>query len=220
MAKTNYDVHVNPYWYGLSRFVVRSVASVVFRFRATGIENIPREGAVLAVANHQSHLDPPLIGAGSPRNMVYLARATLFDFRPFAALIRSYGAIPLRQDAPPVTGIRAALVQLKQKRMLLMFPEGSRTPDGEIHPFKPGFAALARKTSATILPIAIEGAYKAWPRTRPFPLPGRVHVHYGAPIAPDEYAAWSEDELTNVVEHKVREYWEMLRQRPEFRRRT
>ena len=95
--------------------------------------------------------------------------------------------------------------------MVLIFPEGTRTRDGEIAPFRPGFTALAVRSGAAILPVAIEGAFQVWPRWRKVPRPGRIRVHYGEPIPPAEVAGRDERELLAEVERRVRECLDHLR---------
>ncbi len=211
--------YVNRCWYEFSTLVVRAVAKLCFGIRYTGCEAIPRTGPVLIVANHQSHLDPPLIGAGVPRTISYLARQTLFRSRFFATLIRSYGAIPLDLEGNPLPGIKESLRRLKAGDALLIFPEGTRTPHGDLQPFERGFTALAKRTQAVIVPAAIEGAYQAWPRRRRFPRPGRVQVHFGRPLTPDEYREWPEERLVAETEARVREAINLLRSRSAFRSR-
>ncbi|WP_347243234.1 lysophospholipid acyltransferase family protein [Thermogutta sp.] len=200
---------INPYWYEFSRVFVRLWAALMFRIRYFGVANVPREGALLVVSNHQSHLDPPLIGAGIPRTMHYLARKSLFRFPGFAQLIRSYGAIPLDLNNP-LSGLKEALACLQTGEAVLIFPEGTRSPDGELHPFHKGFRMLAIRSRARILPTAIEGAFAAWPKWRSFPRPGRVAVRFGFPLTPDEYLPLDEDAFLTLVEDRVREcLWEL-----------
>jgi 1-acyl-sn-glycerol-3-phosphate acyltransferase len=206
----------NRLQYRFFKFLIRMFSVPYFRIRYTGLENIPREGGVLAVSNHQSHLDPPLVGAGCPRRMSYLARETLFKFRPFGKLIYAVGAIPLDRDGVGLSGIKESLKRLKRGEMLLVFPEGTRTPDGEMKPFKPGFSTLAVRSKSAILPAAIEGAYRAWPKKSRFPCPRPVQVHYGPPILPQEYENLDERELVALIESRVRDCQAELRKRPVF----
>ena len=187
-------------WYELIKRSLQLVAVPVYHVRHSGRDNIPREGGVLMVSNHQSHLDPPLVGIGCPRPMNYLARETLFRFGPFGRLIYSVGAIPLDRDGVGLSGIKESLKRLKRGEMLLIFPEGTRTRDGEIARFRPGFTTLAVRSGAAILPVAIEGAFQAWPRRRRFPGPGRIRVHFGPPIVPAEFAGRDDRELLAEVE--------------------
>jgi 1-acyl-sn-glycerol-3-phosphate acyltransferase len=206
-------------WYGLAKSVVRTYISIVYHARYSGCRNVPREGAALMVSNHQSHLDPPLIGAGCPRQMSYLARRTLFRFAPFGWLLESVGGIPIDREGSALGGIRAALQALQRGEVVLVFPEGTRTRDGEIGEFKPGLALVARRAKVPIIPAAIEGAYQAWPRDAALPLPGTIHVHYGEPLSVEEIAPCSEEELAALVKRRVSECLALLRQREEFARR-
>jgi 1-acyl-sn-glycerol-3-phosphate acyltransferase len=200
------------FWKNLIRF-----GSVpYFRIRYTGIHNIPREGGLLAISNHQSHLDPPLVGAGSPRRMSYVARETLFKPPLFGKFIYSVGAFPLNREGVGLAGIKESLKRLKRGEIVLLFPEGTRTPDGEIHTFKPGFTTLAVRSKSAILPIAIEGAYRAWPKRAKFPRPRVVNIHYGVPILPKDYENLDERELVALVETRVRECQAELRKRAAF----
>jgi 1-acyl-sn-glycerol-3-phosphate acyltransferase len=95
--------------------------------------------------------------------------------------------------------------------MVLIFPEGTRTGDGAIAPFRPGFTTLAVRSGAAILPVAIEGAFRVWPRRRRFPGRGRIGVCYGAPILPAEFAGCDERELLAEVERRVRKCHDWLK---------
>ncbi|MCC6126608.1 MAG: 1-acyl-sn-glycerol-3-phosphate acyltransferase [Pirellulales bacterium] len=212
---SNYSL-LNRLQYQFFKYLIRCFAAPYFRIRYSGLENIPAEGGVLAVSNHQSHLDPPLVGAGCPRRMNYLARETLFRFAPFGRLIYAVGAIPLDREGVGLSGIKESLRRLKKGEMLLVFPEGTRSPDGEMHAFKPGFTALAVRSKSAILPIAIEGAYRAWPKQAKFPRPRMVNVHYGPPILPNEYENIDERELVKLIENRVRQCQAELRKRPVF----
>ena len=170
------------------------MAVLVYRVRYYGRENIPAAGGVLVVSNHQSHFDPPLVGIGCPRRMNYVARETLFRFAPFGWLIHSVGAIPIDREGIGLGGIKESLRRLKRGEMVLIFPEGTRSRDGEIAPFRPGFTALAVRSGAAILPVAIDGAFQVWPRWRKFPGRGRIRVRYGVPITPAEIAGRDERE--------------------------
>lgn len=207
-------------WYESLRVVARIVWSAAYCVRYSGQQNIPPDGAVLVVSNHQSYLDPPLVGAGCPRRMNYLARKTLFRFPPFRWLIESLDAIPLDTEGIGFGGLKETLRRLKRGEMVLVFPEGSRTWDGRIGPFQPGFATLAKRGRAVVLPVAIEGAFEAWPRWQRLPRPGMIRVHYGVPIPAEEVQQYGETELTAEIHRRVCECQSMLRQRPALARRA
>ncbi len=198
-------------WYQFLRSLIFLAGTIVYRLRYSGLKNIPPTGPVLVVANHQSHFDPPLIGAGCWRRMNYLARETLFR-PPLGWLIATLDAIPIDRDGMGLTGIKESLRRLKRGEMVLIFPEGTRTRDGEMAPFRPGFTVLAARSNAWILPAAIEGAYDAWPRSRKLPRRGTIHVRYGEPISPEEIAGFDERELAAEVERRVRQCHATLRE--------
>jgi 1-acyl-sn-glycerol-3-phosphate acyltransferase len=203
-------------WYEFLRFPLQILATVTCRVRYWGMKNIPREGGVLVVSNHQSHLDPPLVGLACPRPMNYLARETLFRFAPFRWLILSINAIPIDREGLGLGGIKEALKRLKRGEMVLIFPEGTRTLDGKIGRFRPGFTTLAVRSQATILPVAIEGAYQCWPRSQKLPWPGIIHLRYGRPLKPEDYASLNEGDLLQLIEFRVHECSAQLRRHPDF----
>lgn len=203
-------------WYQSVRLTLRAFGAFYFRLRYSGEENIPQQGPVLICANHQSHLDPPLVGLGSRRIMNFMARETLFHSRLFGWFIDSINAFPIDLEGASLSGIKQALKLLKGGETVVIFPEGTRSRDGEIGPFRPGVATLALRAKATILPVAIEGAYDAYPRGRKLPRPGIVHVLYGKPILPEEAASLGEEGLLAELERRIRQQQAELRSRPVF----
>jgi 1-acyl-sn-glycerol-3-phosphate acyltransferase len=139
-------------------------------------------GGLLIASNHQSFLDPPLIGVACRRRICYLARASLFEKRILGRLIRGLRTHPVARGAADTRALRAVTRLLRSSEVVLMFPEGTRSPDGELGPFKLGVAALAIRCAVPVLPVCVEGAFDCWPRTRALPRPGRVLVAFGQPI--------------------------------------
>lgn len=199
-------------WYGFLHVACRLVGSAYFGIRVRGREMVPQEGAVLVLSNHQSHLDPVLIGLACDRRLNYLARDTLFGFAPFRWLINSLDAIPIDREGTGLGGLKETLRRLKQGEMVLIFPEGSRTRDGDVGVLKPGFHAVARRGNVFIAPVAIEGAYHAWPRSRNFPLPATIHIQFGPVISPEEIATYEERDLVKEVEQRIRQCHVLARQ--------
>jgi 1-acyl-sn-glycerol-3-phosphate acyltransferase len=151
--------------------------------------------------------------------MNYLARRNLFGNPLFSWFIKSLDAIPVDRNAGALSGLKETLRRLKREEMVLIFPEGARTWDGEVGPFQPGFATLAIRSRAAVLPVAIEGAFHAWPRWQKAPRIGTLHVHYGVPLMPDEVVRLDERALVEEVERRVRLYHGQLRRNPAFARR-
>jgi 1-acyl-sn-glycerol-3-phosphate acyltransferase len=188
-------------WYALSRFVCWAFCAALFRFRSEGREHVPREGPLLVVSNHQSHLDPVLIAIACPRQVGALARASLF-VGPFGWLIRSFGAVPVARGSA-TAGIRAILGMLKVGGAAIVFPEGTRTFDGTVQPFQSGFCALARRGGAAIVPTTNAGAHDALPRGAKYPRPRPIRLTFHPAILPDEIARLTDDELLALTAGRI-----------------
>jgi len=166
----------------------RTFFRILYRARAYGLERIPRQGPLIYVANHLSHFDPPLVAClVRDRPCGFLARESLFRFKPFGWLIGFLGTIPLHRDKSVAGALRAAVAELEAGRCVLMFPEGTRSRKGVQARFKGGAAFLARKTGAPLVPVAIDGSYDIWPSGRGFPrLRGRLAILVGDPVPIEE----------------------------------
>ncbi len=199
-------------WYRYLHVTCRLAFAGLFHFRCTGRENEPASGGALVLSNHQSMFDPVLVGVTLQRRLNYMARETLFDFAPFRWLIQSLDAIPIDREGLGLSGLKETLKRAKRGEMVLIFPEGTRSPDGEVAPLKPGFSALARRARVPLLPIGIDGAYQAWPRDHAFPGLSTIHVHVGEPIPAEEAAAADERELVAEVERRIRDCHAIARQ--------
>ncbi len=191
--------------YDLSRIAVRSVGWIVFRLRLRGINNFPKSGGGLVCSNHQSYLDPLLLGSLCDRRMNYLARENLFESRLFGGLIRFYDAIPVKRDGMSISGLKATLGRLKRGELVVIFPEGTRTQDGSIAPMKSGFCMLARKAKVPLIPVAIAGAFEVWPKGRRFPGLSRMCLVAGEPIPAETVAELDDDELVKLVDTHIRD---------------
>lgn len=154
----------------------------MFQVRGFGQHRVPEEGGILIVANHQSFLDPVLIGVCTCRALHPMARDTLFRNRFFSWLIRSINAFPVRRGERDVGAIREAIQRLRSGQAILVFPEGTRTRDGSIAEFRPGVSLISRRAGVPIVPVVIDGAFEAWPRHRLCPRPHRIMVMFGNPI--------------------------------------
>jgi 1-acyl-sn-glycerol-3-phosphate acyltransferase len=186
-----------------------------YSLRLQGQRNMPLSGPALIIANHQSFVDPLLCGVLSRRPLVYLARKTLFKNWFFTALIRSLNAIPIDQEGVGKEGLKAALAQLQLGRAVVIFPEGSRTPDGKMHPFMPGVHLLIRKAAANtlILPVGIAGAYDSWPIWRSYPIPsplflparpGAIGVSLGKPFDAKRFAELPREQALQELFDRVK----------------
>ena len=178
-----------------------------YRFRSWGKHGIPRTGPVLLISNHQSFLDPIIIGLAAHHRQFYaLARATLFDNSLIAWLIRSLNAIPVAQGEGDLQAMRVSIDLLKHGHGLLIFPEGSRTVDGATGVFQPGTMLLIKRSGATVLPVAIEGSFSVWPIFNTLPRPfGRIGVLYGHPIEAEQLIRMGPDAAMTHLRQTVEE---------------
>ncbi|MCF7958308.1 MAG: 1-acyl-sn-glycerol-3-phosphate acyltransferase [Phycisphaerae bacterium] len=192
---------------------MRIMFSALFKSQAYNRHNVPLEGPVLLVSNHQSFLDPMLCGAGINREAYYMARDTLFKNPVFGAMLRSVNSFPVQRDKADVKAIKDIINRLKSGKVVTMFPEGTRTTDGKIQPFKSGFDVIARRSKATTVPVVIDGAYEAWPRHQLFPAMGTIRVMYGQPITPQECKTLSREEFVARINQQLCQMQNELRTR-------
>lgn len=193
-------------FYDCCRETVLWYFRIVHRHRRIGVMNIPHEGPVLLIANHQSFYDPPAIGCGiRHRHSDYLARASLFKFKPFGWLIGRLNSTPIKQGSGDTGAMKATIEKMKNGRLMLVFPEGSRSPDGEIQKFQRGVAVLLKRAHCKVVPVGIAGSYEAWPRRQKLPIPFRdkVVVCYGEPINSDDLMSDGTDAALDMLRSKV-----------------
>jgi 1-acyl-sn-glycerol-3-phosphate acyltransferase len=154
---------VNP-WYFSVYHLTRLIARVFFRFRILHRERMIQEGPVILVMNHESYLDPPFAGIGCQRAIYFLARKSLFDVPVLGWILPKLNVIPVDQEGGDRTALKALIRILRANHCALVFPEGSRTLDGNFQPAQPGIGFVIAKTLAPVVPMRIFGAHRALPR--------------------------------------------------------
>lgn len=197
--------------YDVLRTFARSLTPALVRLRAEGRENYPPTGGALVCSNHQSHFDPIFVGLTCDRRMNYVARKTLFRVTLFRWLIEFLDAIPIERDGIGIGGLKETLRRLKRGELVLLFPEGTRTKNGEMGKILPGFCALARRGKVPIVPVGFDGGFAAWPRSRLLPGWSHVHVVIGEAISPDTFRDWDDDQLIEELEKRIRVCFERAR---------
>jgi long-chain acyl-CoA synthetase len=184
---------------------------VFFRLRSTGIENAPKEGAFLVCPNHVSFLDGFLVASLFPRSVVrhafVLGEADHVESGLAGGLSRFGGIVPTNPNLHLRLSMRAGAAGLKDGRVLMVFPEGTRSADGKLQDLKQGSAILATELDLPIVPALIEGAFDAWPRGASRPrLFTPCKVSFGKPIQPAEIAAGLQGEAAYAkVTERLRE---------------
>jgi 1-acyl-sn-glycerol-3-phosphate acyltransferase len=141
---------------------VRSLASTAFGlisgWEVKGRENVPRQDGLIVACNHISFWDPPMVGAACPRELSFLAKEELFATPLLGPVIRSLNSIPIRRGVADLSGMSRAIERIGRGGALLMFPEGSRMRDGELHPARPGVGMMAVHADVPIVPCFISGS--------------------------------------------------------------
>lgn len=175
--------------YGICHYAVRTVFDMFFRGEVRGVENLPKSGPFLIAANHASHLDPPLIGCHVPRQMSFFARKTLWAGGVASWWLDGVGTIPVDRDGGQDVGaLKRVLQALARGRVLIVFPEGTRTPDGLLQEPKPGVGFIVCKSQVPVVPARIFGTFEAFGKGTAFPRLGTpVSVVFGKPLPPSAY---------------------------------
>jgi 1-acyl-sn-glycerol-3-phosphate acyltransferase len=154
---------MNPY-YWLGYHLSRLIGQLCFRLRIIHRERMIQTGPVILAMNHQSYLDPPLAGITCDRAIYFLARRTLMEVPLLGWLLPKLNVIPVNQEGIDRSALKALIRVLKSGNGALVFPEGSRTLDGNLQPAQPGLGILIAKTLAPVVPMRIFGAHEALPR--------------------------------------------------------
>lgn len=170
------------WWYRACAVVVHAMARAWFRFRAEGLHHVPSTGPVILASNHVSFADPPLVGCALPREIHFLARKSLFDVPVLGWVIRRLNAVPVDRDGGGGAGLKAILDRLSSGAGIVLFPEGTRSPDGRPRPARAGIGLAVIKSDAPVIPVRVVGGFEAWGRHHAWPRPRRVSVIYGKPM--------------------------------------
>jgi 1-acyl-sn-glycerol-3-phosphate acyltransferase len=196
-----------------------------FSFRTQGRRRVPRRGPVLIIANHQSFFDPIALSLACPRRLLFLARKSLFKPPWFGWLIQSLGGVPMDQEGVAKEGLKTILGHLQAGEAVVVFPEGTRTENGELSPLKPGVQLLIKRTQAPIVPMGIAGAFEALPYWRKIPtlsplfLPAgksTIAVWVGRPLDARRFADLPREQLVaelTVELQKAKDQAERLRRK-------
>jgi len=168
----------------ISYLLVFPIYRLLFRGRTAGNDNVPQEGAVVVVANHGSHLDPPLLGHALGRPVAFMAKAELFRVPLLGAIIRACGAYPVERGAGDREAIRVATDRLLQGWATGVFIDGTRQTDGRVNAPQQGAALLAARAGVPLLPVAIINSHRALGPGGKSPRLVPIHIRIGTPIPP------------------------------------
>ncbi|MFB1080808.1 lysophospholipid acyltransferase family protein [Jeotgalibacillus sp. JSM ZJ347] len=183
--------------YAFAKGLVKSVLTPAYRIRIVGKEHIPKDGGVLICANHINVLDPPVVGITSPRPVSFMAKEELFKMPVLKKLLPNLNAFPVKRGMSDREALRKGLSQLKEGHVVGLFPEGTRSKDGEIGKGLAGAGFFALRSDAAVVPCAIIGPYK---------LTKRLKVVYGKPINMAELKERkaSAVEVTEIIMNEIK----------------
>lgn len=174
--------------YGVCHYAIGQIYQMFFRGEVAGQENLPRKGAFLIASNHASHLDPPAVGSQLPMQMAFFARKTLWKPGFASWWLDGVGTIPVDRDGgADVTAIKRVLQALKQEKPVILFPEGTRSPDGNLQPPKPGVGLIACRTQVPVVPTRVFGSFNAFGRGGKLRLATPVTIVFGKPLLATDY---------------------------------
>lgn len=173
---------MNPV-YRLGWIGFRAVYAGYFGWRVHNAERVPLTGPVILASNHASFLDPPLVGSGIKRGINYLARESLFRFPVLGWILHQWQVVPVDRDGGGAKGLKAILDRLLDGGAIILFPEGTRSPDGRLQPARSGIGLTVIKSEAPVVPVRVFGTFEAYNRKMRFPRPfSKVVVKYGRPM--------------------------------------
>ncbi len=191
----------------MSQLILQNVFCFWLGYRARGQERLDEAGGGLVLANHQSFLDPLLIGLPLHRPVSFVARDTLFKIPVIGWILRNTYVMPISRESASSASLRETIRRMQHGYLVGLFPEGTRTETGEVGPFKPGFVALIRRAKLPVYPVGIAGAFQALGRKSWFLKPARVRVVVGEPISVEELAQFAgrdkDDALIEFVRSRI-----------------
>jgi 1-acyl-sn-glycerol-3-phosphate acyltransferase len=174
--------------YGFCHYVLRQVYGMFFRGEVRGVEHLPRTGGFLIASNHASHLDPPFVGCQVQLQIAFFARKTLWKPGLASWWLTKVGTIPVDRDGgADVTAIKRVIQSLKRERPVILFPEGTRSPDGQLQSPKPGVGMMASRTQVPVVPARIFHSSAAFGKDGKLRLNTPVSVVFGKPLQPADY---------------------------------
>ena len=178
-------------FWNLMKFVVLGpILRLFFRPKATGLENIPREGPAILAPNHQSFADDFLVPLVlRKRRITILAKSDYWDHWYTRWFFTWAGCVPVKREggSASMAAIKAAVEALGAGGLVMLFPEGTRSPDGRLYRGKTGVARIALEAQVPVIPVGVTGTFELWPYDRKTPRAGRTEIRFGQPLRFDRY---------------------------------
>jgi 1-acyl-sn-glycerol-3-phosphate acyltransferase len=190
------------YWAGYT--LCNLLGKVAFDFKVYGRENFIEEGAAILASNHQSYLDPPCIGMACRNEIYFLTRKTLLERPLVGPVLKRLNTVPVDRDRGDVSSIKAIIRLLRTGCRVIIFPEGTRSSDGQLQPARAGLGMIVAKTLAPVVPIRIFGSFEALPRAGGLK-PGPISVVVGKPIRFTEGDLKGDRDVYQILSNRVME---------------
>ena len=200
-------------FYAFVHSIMRLVLKVLFRLEVKGRDNIPKRGGVILAAHHESFLDPVVVSIASPRQVYFLAREELFQLGFFSWIIRNLNALPISRERMQMGIARKSLEILRKGEVLLLFPEGTRSPADTIAEGKRGVGLIAYNANVPVIPVFVKGSGQALPRDRKWITSQKVWVVFGKPMYPEISEGKTKKETYQEFSDKVMEEMKKLQDR-------
>jgi 1-acyl-sn-glycerol-3-phosphate acyltransferase len=192
------------------QIITRIGTTLFFDLKTYGLENVPKKGGVLLVANHQSYLDPFLVAVRLYRPVSFLAKSELFQNPFLAGLIRLLKAFPVRQGEGDIGAVKEVIRRLGEGYALNIYPEGTRTTTGDIEPLERGIALVIRRANVPVVPVAIHGSFEAWPKGSAIFHSHPIHVKYGKPM---DFTGKKAEQIVRELEAEMKKLLAELREK-------
>lgn len=201
----------------LTRATLYLVFKLVFRIKLFNRENI-QDQTVIIFSHHASYLDPMVLGTMYPKYPWQMAKSELYDVFLIGRWIRHLNSFPVRRGTPDRRALKFSLDLLKAGQTLVIFPETTRTADGNFRRLARGASLIAFKSGRKVLPVYIN-TFEVWPRHRKFPsLFSEIRVYFGKTIDPGTIAGESNAERYDELNRQVLQEWERLREQDRERK--
>jgi 1-acyl-sn-glycerol-3-phosphate acyltransferase len=171
--------------YKVSQNIMKISFEAFFRGEVSGVENLPLQGGFIIACNHESLLDPPIVGCNIPQEVAFFARKTLWKPGFPSWWLDGVGTIPVDRDGgADVTAIKRVIQSLRSGKAVILFPEGTRSKDGKLQSAKPGVGMMACKMQFPVIPARIFGSFDALGKDSSIKLGTRVGLRFGPALLP------------------------------------
>lgn len=171
--------------YAFLRWMMRFVTRVylIGMFRAEGLENVPRRGALIICPNHSGTLDPPMVPAFTPRGDTWNMAKSEYFIKPLTRWVFTrYHAFPVVRHSADRAALKRSFDLLRAGSALIMYPEGTRVESGVLAQPEPGAGFIAQKTGCPVLPVGLSGTRECLPKGAKWPRRVRVGITFGKPF--------------------------------------